>query len=56
MSYKLKSIASTRFMSKLLPNLVNYLEWTHKIKYKYGDDYEKCGKCKIKYKDSECSL
>ena len=55
-SYKLKFTDSANFMSKSLSNLVNNLAVSHKVQCKYGHNYGKCKKCKIKYKDSECSL
>ena len=56
-SYTLKFIDSTRFMTSSLSSLLNYLaDGIHKIKCKYGHDNKKCETCRIKCKYCECCL
>ena len=54
--YILQFTDSARFMASSLSNLVSNLsEETHRIKYKFGHNDKKCGKCEIKYKYSTFS-
>ena len=56
-SYILKFIDGTRFMTSLLSNLVNNLsEGMHKITCKYLQDNKKCETCVITYELCNCSL
>ena len=44
-------------MTSLLSNLINnFSEGTHRIRFKFGYDDEKCETCRIKYRYCDCFL
>ena len=53
--YIVQFIASGRFITSSLWNLVNISEVIHKIKYKFRHDDQKCETCGIKH-NSELAL